>query len=192
MKKIIFITSGKINFKFPNLTLYESIRETAMGKIFPKLDGTIIDKPDIVFDQIICAPSVQCTETAKYFGKEFKIADELLPLKFDLEKIIPKSEFENLENNGFNVLRQRYLKSFFENKLLEDNREIIKRFNKIVNITPNDGVILAISHAYLIKQFKAYFKLGEEMFTNFEKLSEIFKPEKETMRRLETVEIIIN
>ena len=55
MKEIIFITSGKINYKFPNLSLYESIRETAMGNIFPKLDGKIVDKPKIIFDQLICA-----------------------------------------------------------------------------------------------------------------------------------------
>jgi len=34
--------------------------------------------------------------------------------------------------------------------------------------------------------------LDEEMFSDFGKLSEIFKPEKETMGRLETVEVIIN
>ena len=192
MKEIIFITSGKINYKFPNLSLYESIRETAMGNIFPKLDGKIVDKPKIIFDQLICASSNQCMETAKYYDDKIIIVDELLPLKFDLEKIITKNEFKSLGNNAFNELRQRYLKAFFENKLLEDNQEIVKRFSKTVEMTPNNSITLAISHAYLIKQFEAYFKLGDEMFANFEKLSEVFKPEKETMGRLETVEIIID
>jgi len=115
-----------------------------------------------------------------------------LPLKFDLKKIISKNDFENLENNAFDVLRQRYLKAFFENSLMEDNWEIIKRFNKIVNMVHNNSITLAISHAYLIKELEAYFKLDEEMFSDFGKLSEIFKPEKETMGRLETVEVIIN
>jgi len=192
MKKIIFITSGKINYKFDNFTLYESIRETAMGSIFPGLDGEIINKPDIAFDKIICAPSNQCVETAKCFSKEFKIFEELLPLKFDLEKIISKDEFEKLGNNAFDVLRQRYLTAFFENKLIEGNREIILRLNKLIERLPEDSTTLAISHAYLIKQFEAYYKLCEKMYTDFEKLSNIFKPEKETMGRLETVEIIIN
>ena len=52
------MTSGKINYKIANLSLYESIKETALGKIFPKLDGKIIDKPDIVFDQIILTSAV--------------------------------------------------------------------------------------------------------------------------------------
>lgn len=124
--------------------------------------------------------------------REIKIIDELLPLKFDLKKIISKNDFENLENNAFDVLRQRYLKAFFENSLMEDNWEIIKRFNKIVNMVHNNSITLAISHAYLIKELEAYFKLDEEMFSDFGKLSEIFKPEKETMGRLETVEVIIN
>lgn len=192
MKKIIFMTSGNINYKLGGLTLYESIRETAMGKIFPKLDGEIIDKPNIFFDKLICAPSNQCVETAKCFGGNIKIMEELLPLKFDLGKIISKNEFENLGNNSFNILRQRYLKAFFENSLIDNNREIIKRFNRIVNSIPDNSTTLAVSHAYLIKQFEAYFKLGEKMFINFEKLSKVFKPEKETMGRLQTVEIIIN
>ncbi len=192
MKKIIFMTSGKINYHLPNLSLYESIRETAMGNAFPKLDSKVRDMPKMLFDQIICASSSQCVETAKCFGNQIKIVDELLPLKFDLEKIISKNEFENLGNNAFDVLRKRYLKAFFENKLLEDNREIINKFEKVVEVIPDNSVTLSVSHAYLIKQFEAYYKLGDEMFTNFEKLSKIYKPEKETMGRLQTVEIIIS
>lgn len=192
MKKIVFITSGKINYRLGNLTLYESIRETAVGKVFPKLDGKITNIPKIYYDHIICASSSQCLETAKYFGGEIKGVKELLPLKFDLEKIISKNEFENLGNEAFNTLRRRYLKYFFENNLIDDNRKIINRFNKVVSMIHDNSTTLAVSHAYLIKQFEAYSKLGDEMFTNFEKLKQIFRPESETMGRLETVEIIIN
>lgn len=192
MKKVIFITSSKINYLLPNLTLYESIRQTAAGNMFPHLEKKIFGKPKVIFDQIMSASSNQCLETAKVFGQPIKVIEELLPLKFELEKVISQKEFEGLGNKAFDVLRKRYLKLFFENKLKEDNREVINRFNKIVKLIPDKTTTLAVSHAYLIKQLEAYSKLGEEMFLDFEKLKTVFKPEQETMGRLETVEIIIN
>lgn len=199
MKKIIFMTSGKIKYQLPGVSLYDSIATTARGEAYPHLDQTglndIRDASNSMsneVDFIYYAPSFQCTETANFFAKPAKSLDFLLPLKFDLRNIIEPEEFKSLGAGSFDVLRQRYLKAFFENKLLENNREITNRFTSLVDICPPNSTTLVISHAYLIMQFFAYFLLGESIYLSYKKLSQVFRPQFETMSRLQTVKIIIN
>lgn len=193
------MTSGKIKYQMPGLSLYDSIAITARGEAYPHLDpaghadirdASKLLSPEVGF--IYHAPSFQCTETANFFAKPAKSLDILLPLKFDIGSIIKPQEFESLGAGSFDVLRQRYLMAFFENKLLENNREIVRRFNSLVDMCPPDSTTLAISHAYLIKQFYAYFLLGDSIYLDYKKLSQVFRPQFETMSRLQTVKIFIN
>lgn len=193
------MTSGKIKYQLDNLSLYGSIKATACGEQYPHLDPTGIAEikrvakvmsPDI--DIVFYARSYQCHETAGIFNKPKLGLDTLLPLKFDLAKIIKTDEFEKLGSKAFDVLRQRYLKSFFKNQLLEDNQKISRIFDQLVDICPPNSTALVVSHAYLIKQLESYYLLGKNMFTDFSSLSKIFKPQFETMSRLQTVKIFIN
>jgi broad specificity phosphatase PhoE len=199
MKKIIFMTSGKIKYLLPGISLYGSIASVARGETYPHLDSAGITEVENVsklispkINSIFYAPSFQCAETASFFSGPSKSLDLLLPLKFDLRKIVKKQEFEMLGIKSFDTLRQRYLRAFFEDKLLESNREIVNRFNRLVDMCLSNTTTLVISHAYLVKQFYAYYLIGENMFVDYKKLLKIFRPKSETMSRLETVKIIIN
>jgi hypothetical protein len=199
MKKIILMTSGKINYQLPKLSLYESISVTAKGKQFPHLASagneyiqTLASKIGPQISRLYFAPSHQCQDTARYFSNPKTSLDLLLPLKFDLSALVSQEESVELGLKFFDTLRRRYLLAFFSNKLMEDNHQICARYHKLVELCQPNSTTLVISHAYLIKQFQAYHILGSRMFTDYQALSNIFKPELETMSRLETVDIIIN
>ncbi len=199
MKNLYFITSGAINYQLTSLSLYESIRITANNKKFPSLTEVGVGEVKKVtstlgklnLKTIVSAPSQQCLQTAEIIGEllkiPIKINNALLPLRFDLTKLIPKGEFDHLQENAFNVLRQRYLKAFFDNQLTDNNQIIIGRLQKLLKYSDS----LFISHAYLIKFFQIYALIGNSMFTDYPKLSELFRPQIPTLRRLEVVKIAV-
>lgn len=200
MTRLIFITSGKINYTLSGKNLYQSIKLTSLGKKFPRLvDGAEKEiervargfkKPDM----ILTAPSNQALETAvifsKYFKVNFKQDSRLLPLKFDISDFMNEEQF-NKKSKPFDILRQDFIKAFFGNKLLEDNKQIKKRFKSLIKEVDKNKHVLIVSHAFLIKLFQVYSLIGDEMFTNKEKLISLFNPSKPPLERLETIEIVV-
>jgi len=205
MSKIVFITSGKIDYILPGKDLYESISITASGKIFPSLnkEGKLEttrraeELMELNASIIYSAPSAQCLETAEILSKKLTLPleqdDRLLPLKFDLKSMFTEEQFESLGERKFEVLRTGYIKNFFNNKLIDSNREIEKRYKNFIlgEILANhkNETVLIISHAYLIKLFYIYNQLNENMYENKEKLFKLFNPAKETMNRLEMLSL---
>ena len=205
MTKIVFITSGQIDYKFSGIDLYESIYLTANGTKFPDIDKKgipeIIAKAkkmeDKLFACIYTAPSKQCLSTAKIISKElgikFKRDSNLVPLKFELKKLISKREFQKLGDKKFDVLRKRYLAAFYSNQLSEPNTIIktrSKNFIKRVKEEYPEQTILVVSHAYTIKLLSIYQKIGIKMFRDKKLLFKLFKPENEPMKRLEEITFV--
>lgn len=196
--KAIFITSGKIDYALPGLSLYQSIRETSLGKKFPKLAAGGVPEikkraPELVKPKIILtAPSEQARQTAEVLGRFFnipvQIEEFLLPLKFDIGNFMDENTFNELGSEAFNQLRSSFLDAFFENKLLDSNQEIKKRFEYLKRKALN-GAVLLVSHAFLIKLFEIYSQIGDRMFTNKRALLKMFNPNKPPLERLESIEI---
>lgn len=202
--KVIFITSGKINYSLPGLDLYNSIKSTAKGDQFPHLSHDTVTEVEDFAKQfqgkgktvIFSAPSEQARETANILASVLEtevISDtRFLPLRFELKSIISKEEFENLGDKSFKVLRERFLENFYNDKLIDERLEIKKRienFAKLIKNNYQDYQVIVISHAYLIKLFYIYQIIGDEMFKNKEKLVTLFNPSQEPLGRLEKVEI---
>lgn len=200
MTRLIFITSGKIDYALPSKNLYQSIKLTSSGKKFPKLvDGAEKEVERVARgfkkpDMILTAPSDQALETAiifsKYLKADFKQDSRLLPLKFDISDFMNEEQFNQI-NNAFDILRHDFINAFFENKLIEDNKQIKKRFKSLIQEVGQYKDTLIVSHAFLIKLFEIYSLIGDEMFTNKEKLVSLFDPSNPPLGRLETIEIVV-
>lgn len=204
MTKIVFITSGEIDYQFDGLSLYGSIKRTALGERFPGLSKIGNDKvlktvkglKGFCFCAIYTAPSRQCLETARIFSKYLKIplrtSKRLSPLRFNIKNIFSEKEFKKLGDNKFFSLRQGFINNFLENKLFDNNREISKRlicFRKKIKREYEGKNVLFVSHAYLIKLFSIYYKYGEKMFKDRELLLREFNIQREPLTRLQTLTI---
>lgn len=171
MTKVIFVTSGKITYTFPGHSLYESIYLTASGQKFPNLSlegvkevygkAKALDK--LGAKMIYVASSEQCLNTARIFSEVMDIPvmkdNNLLPLKFDLRKLLSEEEFLKLGELKFDVLRARFLESFYNDELMESKfevREKFQRFRRLVRKKDNEEIVFAVSHAYIIKLFSIY------------------------------------
>jgi len=199
MGKMIFITSGKIKYDFKGKSLYESIELTASGKKFSHL--TIEGEKEVVLrvkklkdykiGVIKSATSNQCLETTEIISGVLKVKVEkdprLLPLKFELSSMFGEKGFNKLGEKKFIELRKKFLEMFYENRLVESNREIAIRFEQLVSAAKDTRKnVLLVSHAYLIQLFSIYYLVGEEIYENKDLLMNMFNPLKEPMGRLET------
>ncbi len=203
--KIIFITSGKINYIFSGCSLYESILLTAEGKRFPHIVSSaeeinkIVGKMKILEDAVILsAPSSQAKETAdilgRFLGKEAIRDRRLLPLRFDLKRIISEEEFNSLGGNAFNVLRSRFLDAFFEDRLADKQEDFKKKYHEfMLDVTSRyyDKTVIAASHSYIIQLFFIYSKVGEKMFKDRNLLRKLFNPSR-PLGFLKTIEMNIS
>ncbi|CAN5361425.1 hypothetical protein BH10PAT1_BH10PAT1_6500 [soil metagenome] len=206
MTKIIFITSGKIEYQLGKLSLYESMIRVGMGKEFPHItkDARVeilkitkeLKKSNPVI--IYSATSFQTIETANIISRKLNLkiikSKNLLPLRFNLNNLIQENDFYNFKEEKFNIVREKFLTAFFENKLLDDNNEIKRRFKyliKVISKKQKNKTVIVVSHAYLIKLFYVYYKLGDRMFIDKNKLFNLFQPSKEPLGRLGRFEIKI-
>lgn len=204
MTKIIFITSGKIDYILPGRSLYESIERTAMGKEFPHLvngaEKSILKSAKLLKAEhpvaVFSAPSFQAKETANIIaeklGLKVTLSKYLLPLRFNIKGLLTIKEFEGFGDRKFDILRERLLGAFFQNKLTDKNTEIRKRYEKLrkeILEKYKGKTVVVVSHAYLIKFFDIYNQIGTKMYKDKRKLFSLFKPERETMKRLETLTI---
>lgn len=198
MKKLIFVTSGKIKYTFEGKTLFESIRLTAGGKRFPHLTegskGEIIklagrvkeNKPAVIFSAI----SFQCVETANIISGKLDIPvvqnKDLLPLRFSLDDFFSEKEFKELKDRQFVEIRKAFVSRFFDDKLLDNRLDVKRRYERIVSEARKyDGNILLVSHAYLIRLFSIYYKVGDRIYKDKDLLVKMFNPGVEPMKRLE-------
>jgi len=202
MRKIIFITSGKIRYKFEGKTLYESIEIIANGKRFPHLEKNAeseVESASMSLDKykpgfVFSATSYQCLESAKLItqkiGSPLIKKVYLLPLRFELNKFFNEDDFEKLGEYKFIELRKRFLESFYDNNLIDDREEIMSRYTilkKDIEKNPEGTNIIVVSHAYLIKLFSIYYQVGDRMYKDKDLLFKLFNPYEEPFKRLETL-----
>lgn len=204
MRKIIFITSGKIDYILPGYTLYQSIHRTAAGMEFPHLTNDGVSEVEKMaqhldifsFEIIYSATTAQVIDTAEVLGKHLDITvfknDNLNPLLFNILNILPENEFFDAKENAFVELRHRFLAAFWADTLLTPKTMIRTQLQKLLKITDRNKAALMVSHAYLIKLFEVYVKIGDVMFTNYKELLRVLPPEQLFMDRLEMLELDFN
>lgn len=202
MCRIIFLTSGPINYRFEDASLYKSIAETSLGSRYPslkvdtgsmikKMIGKIKEKGLVLSGtRIVSASSIQAIETAKLIGKELflpvKIDRRLEAINFDFSRIMFEEEFSRLGSEAFDIARPRFLKMFFQNQALEDKEAVKKRIISFLGdvLLEKDNVI-AVSHSFLLAIIKAYLEKGEEIFSNIILLEKCFCPQERPFGFLE-------
>lgn len=201
--RLILSTSAKVNYIFLGCSLYESIRLIAEGNRFPHISSPVevesfAKKIKLSKNLVILtAPSNQARETAqilgKSFGKNVIVDKRLLPLRFDLGKILSESEFLRLGEGAFDVLRSRYIDAFFKNELIDKQADFKKRYQEFMADVSSlyfDKTVIAVSHAYLIQLFFIYSKIGDKMFKDRNLLRKLFNPSK-PLGFLKTIELEI-
>ena len=203
-KRVILRTSASINYQLEGLDLYDSIRVTSLGEIFPHIvpgsEKEVIAEIErlslkLYTTALVTANSEQAIDTANVVSRSLGIPSEidetLNPLRFDLKKLMSREEFDQLGDDRFNELRRRYVLAFFEDKLIDPKESVIDRFNTLLTKSKREDaqVVLAISHAFLIKFFEVYSKFGERGLNNYSLLVEAWKPDKSPYGRFGGFEI---
>lgn len=109
----------------------------------------------------------------RYFDKEYITAlDELKEIKFDLQSLLTKDEYEKY---GSNLVRERFVEGFIKDSLLEKRHDIKKRIIYMENLFSDliDGSYLVISHSFFMKIFQIYSK-NKNLFEKPELLIGLF------------------
>lgn len=192
MTEFIFLTSGPIDYRFANMSLYESICQASLGLRFPGLRrGAKEEIRDRIKRlglrrknlNILSASSRQTKETADEIGQILEVLprvdNRLDAILFDFRQIMTEEEFKSLGDQVFDVARPRFLKAFFNNKLLESKLSVKKRIDSFLGDCARDnGCFLAVSHSFLMMVIKAYLTTGDKVFKDNDLLDEVCQPEK--------------
>lgn len=199
MTEFIFLTSGPIDYSFASTSLYESICQTSLGLRFPALKKEAEDKiknkiKKLDIDgrkfNILSASSRQTRETANAVGRilgiHLKVDRRLNAIPFDFKKIMSEEEFKLLGDQAFGIARPRFLKAFFDNKLLESKLSVKRRINAFLkNYLGGGRTILGVSHSFLMMIIKASLIAGEKAFDDYNILVELCQPGKRPFGFLE-------
>lgn len=198
-KELIFRTSAPITYQLPDRSLYESIRVTGLGEVFPHIDPgneeTIKQTVDALHLQpngtiIYSADTEQAKDTSEivstYTGLPYTLDPALRPPAFDLAELLSEKEFEELGNEKYNVLRARYIKGFYENKFLESKEDLYRRFTDLLGrySQTEASQVLAVSHAFLMRFYEVFWIHGEKALTDYDLLVSSWKPEENPYGRL--------
>jgi broad specificity phosphatase PhoE len=196
---IYFKTSAPIDYELPGYDLYDSIRLTGLGEQFPHIrpdqDPQIIQAVDdlnldINNTKLYTANSEQALDTAlivsNHYQLEYNIDQRLNPPKFDLADLMTREDFELYGNKKFDVLRERYVLAFYENKFQEPKEDIFQRYLDIVSdYSKSDSIhVLALSHAFLMKFFEGFYLHGDKVLRDKELLVDAWDPTKNPFGRL--------
>jgi len=103
---------------------------------------------------------------------------ELNEIKFDLRKLVEKREYDKY---GSNLVRERFIEAFIEDKLMEKRISIRRRIENIlvrVGRLP-DGNYVLISHSFFMKVLEIFLKDGS-LFSNPKILRRYFNPTRKT------------
>lgn len=192
MTGFTFLTSGPIDYSFAGMGLYESICQTSLGLRFPGLRRGAEKEIEKRIKKLglrkkslslVSASSNQTRETANELGKvlkiSFKIDQRLDLIRFDFKNIMSEGEFRSLGDQAFDLARPRFLKAFFENRLLESKLSVKKRVDSFLkDHLETDRTTLAVSHSFLMMIIKAYLVAGEKVFRDPRVLNELCQPDK--------------
>lgn len=206
MTNFIFLTSGPIEYTLTGLSLYESLVKTSMGLEFPGLrEGgqkeveERMAQLDLIGKKfgVVSASSRQTRETALVIGQllksKTKIDQKLDTISFNFRKIMDQKEFENLDDQAFDVARPRFLEAFYKNQLFESKQAIKERADSFLKEHLSSSLpVLAISHSFFLMILRAYFLGGEKVFKNYYRLKEICQPERRPFGFLEGFKVEIN
>lgn len=133
-------------------------------------------------DAVFTSPLLRARQSAHYFAKSSKkspvILHELCEVKFDLKALITEKEFGEF---GDDLVRERFLRSFINDSLLESRNSIEQRIHKLLDFLqkqPHDAVLL-VSHSFFMKILACFLK-EPTLFQKPEVLQKHFPTDKKT------------
>lgn len=158
----------------PKYESYEAVtRQIYSPEIIPPMTHESFNLPTF------CSSLTRCVQTAKIIssGKITEL-DELREIKFSLHDMVSKEEFERY---GSSLVRERFIRGFMNDSLLERKESMRKRVCKAIKLISQDNNDkLVVSHSFTMKIFEAYLKEGLDIFKNPDLISKVIFPETET------------
>lgn len=94
----------------------------------------------------------------QYFNeKEIIYLKELNEIQFELTSLLSKKEYEE---EGSNLVRQRFIEAFIEDNLVEKRRETQARMDQLIKnfSSLKSGNYLVVSHSFFMKLLDIYLK----------------------------------
>ena len=106
------------------------------------------------YREICCSCAKRAGESV---GGKYTVRADLNEVKFNLEKMVSKSEFKIC---GSNVVRKRFLEYFEADRLDESLADIKLRIDRMLNRLKKkpEGQYLLVSHSFLMKILEAYVR----------------------------------
>jgi len=205
-KRIIFRTSAPITYQLPGKDIYESIRTTGLGDQFPHINTghvqditSTIDSLGISPEEtvIFTATTEQALDTTNVITQHLGIPaiedPALNPPRFDLADFMSPEDFRIFGDDKYNVLRNRYLRAFYENRFLETKEDLYLRFNELIERYSQEEArtVLAVSHAFLMRFYEVFHTQGDIALTDYTVLSKTWNPDQNPYGRLGGFEINI-
>ena len=175
--KIYFRKTFKYNPCHSGLSKYESYEAVTRQQYSPGI--TNFDSGERFDLRTFCSSLTRGQQTAERISTvQIVKLDQLREIEFSLHNLVSKEEFES---NGSSLVRERFIKSFVDDTLLEKRAEIKKRIDEVIEILLKDkNDKLVISHSFTMKMFEAYFKRALDIFENPILISEVIFPDTET------------
>lgn len=178
MKKIyfqkIFSYDPTFNKRYSKFEGYSHITKQRLSPSIINLDEKIMNK----YSKIYSSNLKRAIQSAKLYCDHVEILSDLNEIKFDLKHLVTEEEY-NLY--GSNLVREKFIKFFIEDELLESRKSIKSRVEKVLKIISElpDGRYLFISHSFFMKILQIYM-VHHDIFENPEKLRKYFDVNKKT------------
>ena len=151
---------------------------------FPLQEGACdeLQKHPAIKNNLFHSTLLRGIQTANCLPKatETKVAplSELKEVPFKLEDLLSEEEFEK---NGSNLVRERFVQAFIDNKLPETRQQINDRIGFLLEILRNceSTEVSVISHSFLMKMLEAITS-GIDIFQNPNLLASVIPADKKT------------
>lgn len=193
-KQIFILKTGVYDPRFGVLDKYSSYEYVTRQKYSPPLKETeSLEKLQMHFKKqmqqgvecIYCSQATRTFETARliltYFSqKDRKIVaiSELNEVKFSLKELLTREEYEKF---GSNLVRERFIEFFMEDRLMESRKQLKKRVQRLLAKLRDsqENKFLLISHSFFMKLLQIYLR-EPALFESPEALKTYFDPYQRT------------
>jgi broad specificity phosphatase PhoE len=162
---------------------YEGYRLSGLQRVSPDIMKSYKVKFKRTFNNpIFCSTLKRGIEIASIIAKHQKLkinkSKKLNEIKFDLKKLLSKREYEKY---GSNLVRERFIQTFIDDRLIEKRGDIKKRIEKLIAVIKKlpAGNYLLISHSFYMKILQVYLE-DQSLFEKPEVLKKYFDPNKKT------------
>ncbi|MEO6509055.1 MAG: histidine phosphatase family protein [Patescibacteria group bacterium] len=131
-----------------------------------------IDPQVIYSSHLLRAKQTATLFKSTYGCTELIILKDLAEVRFDLETLVSKKEFDK---EGSSLVRKRFIDAFITDSLLESREQIKNRVESVLSILEFslDTIILLISHSFFMKLFEVYL-VHKDLFEKPDKLRKHF------------------